>query len=207
MKINKAAKRAVKAGAILLICVMLMTMLTGCGSSYNYEKAVEYWEEGAYNNAFRYFQKCAKYEDAAAYIEEYETVLMEELIDIPWCSGLSNDGLQIDQQRWDYVFYEDGTVLRRAQVWEYTGYGYKMKTYNDSTSTYTISYGYFDGVYKPIIKVGEGKYAKEYGVVVGSKKADGSMAVLGFMGEMQDSYGKTIEDMSFSQDSHLPELD
>ena len=98
-------------------------------------------------------------------------------------------------------------MLRRAQVWEYTGYGYKMKSYNDSTSTYTISYGYFDGVYKPIIKVGEGKYAKEYGVVVGSKKADGSMAVLGFMGEMQDSYGKTIEDMSFSQDSHLPELD
>ena len=40
-----------------------------------------------------------------------------------------------------------------------------------------------------------------------AKKADGSMAVLGFMGEMQDSYGKTIEDMSFSQDSHLPELD
>jgi hypothetical protein len=120
--------------------------------------------------------------------------------------------------RWDFCFNEDGSVLRRAQIWETASSftTYRLISYDDTTfSKYSFVYDSNDetGVYEVRVCFGQDF---EYVLILGVSE-DGVIVVNGLFGDMQvykqklngemiPNSGKFVEQY-FSRDTSLPELD
>lgn len=217
---NQKLRKMIARIATPVLAVLVFLSMHTCAKISNYEDAVESWDNKAYAAAMYWFNRYPDHKDAGTYIEKFENDVLVSLTQNPWSSdmefcvystGAPNGYLQT---RWSFCFNEDGSVLRRAQIWESTSSTtYRMVSYDDTTfSSYSLVYDINEetGIYEVLVCFGQDF---EYVLTLGVDN-DGEIVVQGLLGDMQvyevngsrvdPNSGKYFEQY-FGKDTHLPE--